>query len=70
MRRRRLARGIRNKRLPDRSPADRREGFWFEGRWITPEMAHAACKELMERVDALPKEKREYLHQHGRLPDE
>jgi hypothetical protein len=47
-----------------------REGFEFEGRWITPDEAHRACKELMDRVDRLPKEKRSYLKEHGKLPDE
>ena len=44
-----------------------REGFEFEGRWITPEEAHRTCKDMMDRVDALPKEKRDYLHEHGTL---
>lgn len=57
---------------PRRQPSVKtdREGFWFEGRWITPDEAHKACKELMDRVDALPREKRLYLKQYGRLPEE
>ena len=47
-------------------PRDYREDFLFEGRWITPEEAHAACKDLMDRVDSLPKADREYIHEHGR----
>ena len=50
-----------------KAPRDHREGFLFEGRWITPEEAHAACKDLMDRVDSLPKAEREYIHEHGRL---
>lgn len=49
---------------------DYREGFEFEGRWITPDEAHRACKVMMDRVDALPKEAREYLHKYGVPPKE
>jgi hypothetical protein len=49
-------------------PPDDRWGFEWEGRWITPEEAHRMAKKLMDRVDALPEDKRLYLKQHGRLP--
>lgn len=47
-----------------------REGFEFEGRWITPDEAHRVCKDKMDRFDALPKEKRQIIHRLGYLPDE
>lgn len=49
-------------------PRDTREGFWFNGRWITPDEAHRMCKELMDRVDKLPKHVREYIHEHELPP--
>lgn len=53
-----------------RTCSDRKEGFEFQGRWITPEEAHRECKSMMDRIDALPKEKRLYIYEHNELPRE
>lgn len=42
-----------------------REGFEFQGRWITPDEAHRTCKALMDHFDRLPREKRDYVNEKG-----
>ena len=59
------ANAVKHRSLP-RQPV--REGFEFQGRWITPEEAHRECKAMMDRIDALPKEKRLYIYEHNELP--
>lgn len=44
---------------------DRREGFEFEGRWITPEQYHENCKRVMDWLDTLPRELRDLANEHG-----
>ena len=60
---------IRNRRRFPR-PTDRREGFEFQGRWITPEEAHRECAAMMARLDALPRETRLHIYEHNEMPRE
>lgn len=59
---------MRRRQRLKRSCSDRREGFEFQGRWITPDEAHRQCAAMMARFDALPKETRLYVYEHGEMP--
>ena len=62
-----LARAIRNRRFAPRE--QQREGFEFQGRWITPEEAHKTCKAVMDKFDRLRKEDRDYVNSTGKWPN-
>jgi hypothetical protein len=63
---REASRRLRERFARQQDRRDFREGFPFEGRWITPDEAHATCKARMDQIDRLPREVRDRINEKGR----
>ena len=46
---------------------DGREGFEFEGRWWSCDELKRMAEARMAQIDALPRELRDELNEHGRI---